>query len=146
MTVVSDIHYWLLTVVTYPPEQVYTIPDSVWWGCPARAYQTVTAKSLLSITLCLESCQKRCSGDAWMVIDSVVDTLCKNPVWYCGRCTNSVLDQAQSSVVCDCWAGITLFEPQAITEVQSMVPSLLLWWLLTAILDFLVHDVSVPIY
>ena len=68
MTVVSDIHYWslllwwLLIVVSdvhdllhnilqllHTHQKRYTIPDSVWRGCPARAYQTVTElKSLLS--------------------------------------------------------------------------------------------------
>ena len=58
--------------------------------------------SCLDENVCLESCRKYCSADAWMVIDSVVNALRKNPVWYCGRCTNPISDQTQSSVVCDC--------------------------------------------
>lgn len=66
--------------------------------------------SCLDENVCLENCRKYCTQDAWMVIKEVVNSLSKNPVWYCGRCTNPISDETQSSVVCDsclCWYHFT---------------------------------------
>ena len=50
------------------------------------------ATSCLDENVCLESCRKYCSADAWMVITSVVDVIRSNPVYYCGMCTNPISD------------------------------------------------------
>ena len=64
--------------------------------CPEKI-----SASCLDENVCLESTAKYCSKDAWMAVKSVVDTLQKNAVYYCGRCTCLIDDQTQSSVVCD---------------------------------------------
>ena len=33
----------------------------------------------------LESCRKKCTTDAWLVIMDVVTAIRNNPVWYCLR-------------------------------------------------------------
>ena len=58
--------------------------------------------SCLDENVCLESCRKYCSMDAWNLIKSVVDVIQNNPVYYCGRCTNPISDETQSSIVCEC--------------------------------------------
>lgn len=65
--------------------------------CPEKV-----SASCLDENVCLESCRKYCSKDAWMVINSVVDTLQKEVVYYCGRCTCPIYDDTQSSLLCDC--------------------------------------------
>ena len=58
--------------------------------------------SCLDENVCLESCRKYFSEDAWMAVVNLMDTIRKKPVWYCGRCTNPISDESESSVVCDC--------------------------------------------
>ncbi len=58
--------------------------------------------SCLDENVCLQSCWKYCSEDAWLKITSVVEAIRVNPVWYCGSCTNPILDETESSIVCDC--------------------------------------------
>ena len=58
--------------------------------------------SCLDENVCLESCRKYCSVDAWNLIKSVVEIIRNNPVYYCGRCTNPISDETQSSIVCEC--------------------------------------------
>ena len=65
--------------------------------CPEKV-----SASCLDENVCLESCRKYCSKDAWMVINSVVDTLQKEVVYYCGRCTCPIYDDTHSSLLCDC--------------------------------------------
>ena len=62
--------------------------------CPEKV-----SASCLDENVCLESCRKYCSKDAWMVINSVVDTLQKEVVHYCGRCTCPIYDDTQSSLL-----------------------------------------------
>ena len=57
--------------------------------------------SCLDENVYLQSCRKYCSEDAWLAITSVVEAIRVNPVWYCGRCTNPILDETESSIVCD---------------------------------------------
>ena len=42
--------------------------------------------------VCLESCGKHCTADAWMAIVDVVAVIESSPVWYCGRCTRPIAD------------------------------------------------------
>ena len=48
--------------------------------------------------VCLESCRKYCTTDAWLVIMDVVAAIRNNPVCYCGRCTRLISDDTQSCV------------------------------------------------
>ena len=50
--------------------------------------------------VCLESCRKYCTTDAWLVIMDVVAAIRNNPMWYCSRCTRPISDDTQSSLVC----------------------------------------------
>ena len=40
--------------------------------------------SCIDENVCLESCRKYCSADAWIAILDVVSAIERNPVWYCG--------------------------------------------------------------
>ena len=42
--------------------------------------------------VCLETCRKHCTTDAWLVIMDVVAAIRNNPVWYCDRCTRPISD------------------------------------------------------
>ena len=57
--------------------------------------------SCLDENVCLLSCRKYCTNEAWMAIQSVVAVLRDNPVWYCGRCTKPINDDSESSIICD---------------------------------------------
>ena len=57
--------------------------------------------SCLDENVCLETCRKYRSQDAWSALIGVVDILKENPIWYCERCTNPIHDESQASVVCD---------------------------------------------
>ena len=37
----------------------------------------------LDENVCLETCRKYCSQDAWSALMGVVDILKENPIWYC---------------------------------------------------------------
>lgn len=58
--------------------------------------------SCLDQNVCLDSCRKYCSKDAWIAIQNVVDVLRKDAVYYCGRCTCPIDDEMQPSLLCDC--------------------------------------------
>ena len=68
-----------------------------------RAEKVPTA--CIDENVCLESCRKYCTTDAWLVIMDVVAAIRNNPVWYCGRCTRPISDDTQSSLVCECCLG-----------------------------------------
>ena len=55
--------------------------------------------------VCLESCRKYCTTDAWLVIMDVVAAIRNCPMWYCGWCTRLISDDTQSSLVCECCLG-----------------------------------------
>ena len=55
--------------------------------------------------VCLESCRKYCTADAWLAIIDVVAAIASNPIWYCGRCTKPKSDEMQSSLMCNCCLG-----------------------------------------
>ncbi len=52
--------------------------------------------------VCLESCRKYFTDDAWKVVQSVVAVLSKNTTWHCGRCTQPISDETEDSIACDC--------------------------------------------
>ena len=60
------------------------------------------AISCLDESVCLESTRKYYTQDACMAVESVVQALRDNPVYYCGICTCPISDEKQSSIVCDC--------------------------------------------
>ena len=57
--------------------------------------------SCLDENVCLQSCRKYFAQDAWKAVQGVVKILQKNPIWNCGRCTHQIIDETQSSVVCE---------------------------------------------
>ena len=57
--------------------------------------------SCLDENVCLESCRKYFTQDAWNNLQAVVKVIRKRPVWYCGRCTHRIKDETQSSVICE---------------------------------------------
>ena len=59
--------------------------------------------SCLDENVCLKSCRKYGSQVAWSALMGVVGILKENPIWYCERCTNPILDESGASGVCDCW-------------------------------------------
>ena len=70
-------------------EEVETRPDKVSASC-------------LDENVCLLSCQKYFSHDAWRVVSQVVDTKREYTMRYCGRCNCPIIDDAEDSIVCDC--------------------------------------------
>ncbi len=60
------------------------------------------SSSCLDENVCLDSCRKYFSHDAWVAVQSVVDTIRKNPVFYCGRCSCPIADNNECSIVCEC--------------------------------------------
>ena len=58
--------------------------------------------SCLDENVCIDSCRKYFSHDAWAVISNLVDTISKNPVYYCGRCSCPIADDKHQSIACDC--------------------------------------------
>ena len=51
--------------------------------------------------VCLKNIQKYFSCDGWAALLHVVEAVKKHPVWYCGRCTNSISDDTENSIICD---------------------------------------------
>ena len=51
--------------------------------------------------VCINSCKKYFSDDAWMAVMNVVSTIENNPMWYCGFCTKEIDDKAENSIQCD---------------------------------------------
>lgn len=70
-------------------KQVETRPEQVSASC-------------LDENVCLRSCQKYFSHDAWMAVLQVMESIKKYTVWYCGRCACSISDDTEDSIVCDC--------------------------------------------
>ena len=50
---------------------------------------------------CLDACRKYCTRDAWEAINTVISVIHDNPTWHCGRYTLEIIDDEQSSIVCD---------------------------------------------
>ena len=48
----------------------------------------------------LQSCRKYFTSDRWLAVQNVVEAIKKDPVWYCGRCTNPINDQEENSIQC----------------------------------------------
>lgn len=66
------------------------------------ASQIIPPASSLDDNVCIDSCRKYFSNDAWEVIQARADEMEVNPVWYCGRCHTAIDDEEQSSIVCEC--------------------------------------------
>lgn len=58
--------------------------------------------SILDDNVCIESCRKYFSHNAWAAIQRVVDEVRNHPVWYCGRCKLPIHDEEESSIMCNC--------------------------------------------
>lgn len=80
--------------------------------------------SCLDENVCLASCQKYFTADAWLAVLQVVELIKKNPTYYCGRCTQAILDQMQCLIVCDCC--LTWFHFACVCLKQS--PKRTLWF------------------
>lgn len=57
--------------------------------------------SCLDENVCLRSIQKYFTHDGWTALLHVVEAVKKTPVWYCGRCTKSISDDTENSIMCD---------------------------------------------
>ena len=50
----------------------------------------------------LQSCKKYFTDDGWLAMQNVVETVKKNPAWYCGRLVHMPINDAnEDSVQCD---------------------------------------------
>lgn len=57
--------------------------------------------SCLDENVCIKSIQKYFSHDGWASLLSIMKSVEEHPVWYCGRCSCSISDETENSVVCD---------------------------------------------
>lgn len=62
--------------------------------------ERVTA-SCLDENVCLSSCRKYFTSDAWLALEGVVAAIATNPCYFCGRCTNPINDDTENSILCD---------------------------------------------
>ena len=51
--------------------------------------------------VCLDVCEKYFTKDACLVVQDVIATIQRDPVWYCGRCTIQINDDTDSPIQCD---------------------------------------------
>ena len=70
--------------------------------CQVETQLEKVPSSCLDENVCIETCQKYFSHDARAVVCNVVDTVRKNPIYYCGRCTCPIADDKHQSIACDC--------------------------------------------
>jgi len=63
--------------------------------------ERVTA-SCLDENVCLSSCGKYLTTDAWLALEGVVAAIANNPCYnyFCGRCINPI-DDTENSILCD---------------------------------------------
>ena len=57
--------------------------------------------SCLDDNVCIRNIQKYFTNDGWKALLQVVEAVKKGTVWYCGRCTNTINDEEENSVVCE---------------------------------------------
>ena len=69
-------------------DQVKIIPERV-------------AVSCLDENVCLSSCQKYFTSDAWLALEGVVAAMATNPCYLYERCTNPINDDTENSILCD---------------------------------------------
>ena len=48
----------------------------------------------------IQSCRKYFTSDGWLAVQNVVEAIKKDPMWYCGRCTNIINDEEENSIQC----------------------------------------------
>ena len=84
----SDVAESALAVKLIEEHKVETRPERV-------------SSSCLDENVCLGSVQKYFTHDGWAALLHVVEAVKKTPVWYCGRCTNSISDDTENSIMCD---------------------------------------------
>ena len=85
----------------------------------------IVPASILDDNVCIDSCRKYFSHDAWAVVQRAREEMESHPVWYCGRCKRPIHDEAESSIVCDCclcWYHFNcMCLPSTSTQVQDLV-------------------------
>ena len=69
-------------------DQVEIMPERVMASC-------------LDENVCLSSCGKYFTSDAWLALEGVVTAIATNPYYFCGRCTNPINDDTENSILCD---------------------------------------------
>ena len=57
--------------------------------------------STLDENVCLISCRKYFTHDDWDIVEDVMRCVQKNPLYYCGCCTNPINDEIENSIQCD---------------------------------------------
>ena len=57
--------------------------------------------SILDENVCLISCRKYFTHDAWDIVEEVMRCVQKNPLYYCGCITNPINDETENSIYCD---------------------------------------------
>lgn len=55
---------------------------------------------LLDKNVNLQCCRKYFTSDGWLAVQNLVEAIKKDPVWYCGRCTNPINDLEENSIQC----------------------------------------------
>ena len=55
---------------------------------------------IIDENVCLKSCQKYFTYDAWACVEQLVGYIEKHPVYYCGRCNKQIDDTTENSVQC----------------------------------------------
>jgi len=60
--------------------------------------ERVTA-SCLDENICLLSCKKYFTVDAWLALKGVIAAAIDNPCYYCGRCTKLIRDDTEKSIL-----------------------------------------------
>ena len=58
--------------------------------------------SCLDENVCIMSCRKYFSRDAWKALSQVMELKKRDTMWYCGRCDCPIMDSSENSIVCDC--------------------------------------------
>ena len=73
--------------------------------------------SILNENVFLNSCRKYFTDDAWAYVEQLIICLQKNPVYYCGHCTNPIDDSTENSVKCS--SCLIWFHYKCVTKVTK---------------------------
>ena len=55
--------------------------------------------SCLDENMCLSSCRKYFTSDAWLALEGVVAAIATNLCYFCGRCTNLINDDLSQKIL-----------------------------------------------
>ena len=81
-----------------------TAKSAVHNGCTITAdkiKRRIGTSAALDDSVSLFVIRKHCDTAAWAVLQSVVEEVKCDTVWYCGVCTEEINDEDQKSIACD---------------------------------------------